>query len=198
MDGMTLLTQAQAAGLTVEADGNRLVLRGPKSAEELAQRLLRNKAEVMAALDNAPAVDGPESPAASETDFSAADGTLAASRFANWARPPCPTCGGVLWWEDLEGGRHCLNCERAKFEQSRELARLAHRLRAASGLPLRGAEVEAKPPTPGELRCDRCKSTQLVEATTHGGRTVRLDCARCGRFVAWKTWYGKLLVQNGN
>ena len=261
------------------------MVRGPKSAEELAQRLLRNKAEVMAALDNGPAVDGSKSPVASEsrvsktdessvsktseegnskdedstskveesipktsetmttmasemttttdeTDFSVTDDTLTESGFANWIRrpdatgrwgwerpglpevdrwwarstfrqlpelpPPCPTCRGVLWWGDLEGGRHCLDCERTTFEQSGELSRLAHRLRAASGLPAREAETKAELPAPGELRCDRCKGTQLVEATTHGGRTVRLDCARCGRFVAWRVWYGKLLVDNEN
>ena len=72
------------------------------------------------------------------------------------------------------------------------------RLRAAGSLPPWGAEAEAEPLPSGGLQCDRCKRVQFVEATTHGGRTVRLDCAKCGRFVAWKVWYGKLLVENGN
>jgi hypothetical protein len=48
---------------------------------------------------------------------------------------PCPNCGGLLWGEDLEGGRHCLDCEGAKFKRAEELAGLAQRLRAAGGLP---------------------------------------------------------------
>jgi hypothetical protein len=48
---------------------------------------------------------------------------------------PCPKCRGLLWWEDLEDGRHCLDCERAGFERAEEIAGLAARLREASGLP---------------------------------------------------------------
>ena len=131
-----------------------------------------------------------------------ADAELAAS--GDWSPgsvepgEPCPECRGLLWWETLEGGRHCLDCERAELERNRELARLAQRLRAAGSLPPWGAEAEAEPLPSGGLQCDRCKRVQFVEATTHGGRTVRLDCAKCGRFVAWKVWYGKLLVENGN
>ena len=33
MDGLTLLAEAGAAGLTILADGDRLVIRGPKSAD---------------------------------------------------------------------------------------------------------------------------------------------------------------------
>jgi hypothetical protein len=36
MDGMTLLAEARAAGLTVEAEGNRLRIRGPQRAGEIA------------------------------------------------------------------------------------------------------------------------------------------------------------------
>ncbi|MBI4507217.1 MAG: hypothetical protein HY691_16930 [Chloroflexi bacterium] len=47
MDGVTLLVQARAAGLDVHADGDRLVVRGPKSAEPLARQLLAAKVEIM-------------------------------------------------------------------------------------------------------------------------------------------------------
>ena len=50
MDGMTLLEEARAAGLTVLADGTRLVVRGPRAAEAMARRLLERKVEVLAAL----------------------------------------------------------------------------------------------------------------------------------------------------
>ena len=64
MVGMNLL--AEAPGLAVAADGDRLCIRGPKSAGEIARRLLDHKAEVMAALqaeadeaDPRPACPGP-------------------------------------------------------------------------------------------------------------------------------------------
>lgn len=66
MDGLRLLEDARAAGLTVEVDGNRLVVWGPKSAEKLAHRLLRNKAHVLAALGFAGWVRRPDTEAATE------------------------------------------------------------------------------------------------------------------------------------
>ena len=50
MDSLNLLTIAREAGLTVRADGDRLVVRGPRAAEALAREVLEHKAEVMAAL----------------------------------------------------------------------------------------------------------------------------------------------------
>ncbi len=50
MVAVTLLQEAEAAGLTVRVDGDRLVVRGPKSAADIAERLLDRKAEVIEAL----------------------------------------------------------------------------------------------------------------------------------------------------
>lgn len=50
MDGMTLLAEARAAGLEVRADGDRLVVRGPRTRENLARSLLAHKPDVMAAI----------------------------------------------------------------------------------------------------------------------------------------------------
>jgi len=50
MDGLTLLREAKKAGLGVRRDGDQLVIRGPRSAEAVAQRLLANKAAVIDAL----------------------------------------------------------------------------------------------------------------------------------------------------
>jgi hypothetical protein len=47
MDGLTLLNEARAAGLEVRTDGDRLVVRGPRSAETLARQLLAHKAELL-------------------------------------------------------------------------------------------------------------------------------------------------------
>jgi hypothetical protein len=47
MDALNLLEQAREAGLDVHADGEKLVVRGPKKAELLARELLDHKAEVL-------------------------------------------------------------------------------------------------------------------------------------------------------
>ena len=47
MDGVMLLSLARAAGLTVLADSDRLVVRGPTSCERLALELLERKAELL-------------------------------------------------------------------------------------------------------------------------------------------------------
>jgi len=50
MDGVGLLCDAKAAGLTVRAEGDRLKIQGPQEAEPLALRLLEHKRDVMKAL----------------------------------------------------------------------------------------------------------------------------------------------------
>ena len=40
------------------------------------------------------------------------------------------------------------------------------------------------------VRCDRCRSTEYRDVSIHGGRSVRRDCARCGRFLDFPVWYG--------
>jgi hypothetical protein len=49
----SLLNQATAAGLTLAVEGDRLVVRGPREAGELARLLLARKREVIAALNGA-------------------------------------------------------------------------------------------------------------------------------------------------
>jgi hypothetical protein len=50
MDGLTLLQQARDAGLAVESNGDKLVIRGPRRAEVVARLLIEHKPEVIAAL----------------------------------------------------------------------------------------------------------------------------------------------------
>jgi hypothetical protein len=50
MDGMSLLRRAKDAGLKVQADGDKLIVRGPRRLEAAALELLRHKPVVMAAL----------------------------------------------------------------------------------------------------------------------------------------------------
>lgn len=50
MEGLDLLQRAQAAGLDVSVDGDTLVIRGPRSADALAHRLLAHKADLLTLL----------------------------------------------------------------------------------------------------------------------------------------------------
>ena len=50
MDGVALLAQAREAGLEVRSRGDRLVIRGPKRAENVARLLLDQKPVVLDAL----------------------------------------------------------------------------------------------------------------------------------------------------
>ena len=47
MDVLTLLRQAWDAGLSLTADGNRLTIRGPRTAEPLVRELARHKPAVL-------------------------------------------------------------------------------------------------------------------------------------------------------
>jgi hypothetical protein len=50
MEILTILDRAREAGLTVQADGNELVIRGPRCAEAMVQVLAKHKAEVLVVL----------------------------------------------------------------------------------------------------------------------------------------------------
>ena len=47
MDRVSLMRRANQAGLKIKAVGNRLVVRGPESAEALAQAILARKLEIL-------------------------------------------------------------------------------------------------------------------------------------------------------
>jgi len=46
---------------------------------------------------------------------------------------PCPTCGGLMFWWDMLGGHHCMDCHpsRCPDEEAEQLRQLADRLRQA-------------------------------------------------------------------
>src|SRR5262245_54532289 len=50
MDGLSLLTEARTAGLTLTAEAGRLVIRGPNRADATARKLLGEKPAILAAL----------------------------------------------------------------------------------------------------------------------------------------------------
>ncbi len=133
MDGLTLLKEAKSAGLDVLADGDRLVIRGPRSAEAIARRLLAHKPDVMDALA-AESAAVPESPGlllqCIEPDEDAAP-------------RPCATCGGSDLWESLLGVWRCRHCDAAALARSRLLADKAARLREESLRQQQAAERRA-------------------------------------------------------
>lgn len=48
INSLKLFEQAKAAGLIVRLDGEKLVIKGPKSRAHLAKELIENKAEILA------------------------------------------------------------------------------------------------------------------------------------------------------
>jgi hypothetical protein len=88
MDGMTLLSEAWRAGLTVGLEGELLRITGPKSAGPVATKLLANKQAVIAALS------GPI-----DSELISAD------------ERPCETCGGLMLWWNLFNERKCMKCQ---------------------------------------------------------------------------------------
>lgn len=56
--------------------------------------------------------------------------------------------------------------------------------------PERRSDPDTLPLPAGVECCDRCGSTETTDTDIHGGRSVRRDCARCGRFRKFVTWYG--------
>jgi hypothetical protein len=45
-----------------------------------------------------------------------------------------------------------------------------------------------KPSKPEPRACDRCRTSQVKNFPIHGGRSIRRDCAKCGRFLCWWRW----------
>ena len=50
MDAMTLLREAREAGLAVHIDGDKLVVKGPRTAAPVVEKLRQHKPEIMEAL----------------------------------------------------------------------------------------------------------------------------------------------------
>jgi hypothetical protein len=124
MDCLMLLKEARVAGLVVLADGDRLVVRGPRSAAAMAQRLLEHKAEVLRALATpaagtipavAASVDHQDDPGGCDEDLD--------------ALAPCPACGSLDLWQTIVGNWRCQHCDAAALRRSRSWAEKAARLR---------------------------------------------------------------------
>ena len=60
--------------------------------------------------------------------------------------------------------------------------------------PVGEASAVCLPQSPDEPEvtlCDRCGCSRMKDIPIHGGRSIRRDCARCGRFKNFSVWYGE-------
>jgi len=129
MDGMKLLVEARLCGLIVVPEGDLLVIRGPRSAEAIAQRLLAHKADVMMAL----AVECAVTTAGIDEGVQV---TVEANSRLEWTEldedagpSPCSKCGGSDLWEPILGPWRCQGCDASALHRSRSLADKAARMR---------------------------------------------------------------------
>jgi hypothetical protein len=119
MVGVTLLQEARSAGLAVVANGDRLVIRGPRSAAAIASRLLALKPDVMLAL--------------TLSDNLAVKSQLGDTvfDFDSLSEPsdPCQKCGSLETWYEFTGKPHCQHCEADQLQRCLDLVRRASQLR---------------------------------------------------------------------
>jgi hypothetical protein len=52
-----------------------------------------------------------------------------------------------------------------------------------------GSRPKAAKPIPGI--CPRCGSDQFKDVPIHGGKSIRRDCAKCSKFLAFPRWSPK-------
>jgi hypothetical protein len=132
MVGITFLSQAQSAGLTVEVNSGKLVIRGPKKHAMLAQSLLAHK---QAILDELAAAElAAERQAIQEVEREAeALQQLHAENYGDDDPPevlddlgPACTCGSLMFWWDAAERQRCLLCDPPL--QSERLFELAERI----------------------------------------------------------------------
>jgi hypothetical protein len=107
-------------------------------------------------------------------------------------RSDCPTCGKTASLDITEGENG--------IPHIRAPCRCLDPLAALDGLeavPLSEfrrpkAAPPQRPPKPRkpDAVCP-CGSTQWRDVPIHGGRSIRRDCARCGRFLSFPLWYGQ-------
>ena len=104
MDGLELLDRAYMSGLQVTANGDQLVVRGPRSAEPLALDLLDHKHDVLRVL------------APSSCACSPMRGPAIVGRY-----PSCPRCARSGRCPSCEGCRACgVGCQPGEEERGQD------------------------------------------------------------------------------
>lgn len=109
MDGVSLLIEARRAGLQVRAEGDCLVIRGPRRLEPLALKLLAYKQAVLAALRGCPTCGATPEELELVCRRRALDEALAAYERH---KAECTTCrSGPPWCDEGRGlRRRYLDC----------------------------------------------------------------------------------------
>lgn len=202
-----LLADCEAHGirLALAGDGG-LVIDAPQNTltPELLGRLKAHKGELLAVLqvllanhllDAGQVQRGTEHGAFGQIDFPIApDGGEADVQPALEK----PSEFGVANLETVPAGKN--DAERGEWA-AREpfLNRVDHALIVPS---LRMRDNDSAPAATVTARNDcaktvcRCGSTTWRDVSIHDGQSVRRDCGRCGRFLAFPVWYGKDALQN--
>lgn len=68
-------------------------------------------------------------------------------------------------------------------------AELLTLLRSPAAVPAAPFDATGGPPVAPKPVC-QCGSTTWQDVPIHGGRSLRRDCGRCGRFIAFTVWHG--------
>jgi hypothetical protein len=119
MDGIELLLRATQAGLTVQVVDGRLKIKGPKTEDSLANLLIANKTEVMAALAAAAPGCFCDSHTTGDGDETSKSSGLAGVSSPAQALQPAieaTDCGSVhiqpQRWDHRDGRAYCPGCGR--------------------------------------------------------------------------------------
>ena len=108
----------------------------------------------------------------------------------------------TVWWTLLDDGRVRVDVEvelpesvwAALADQRDELVAIASRgwpiWQSSPIWPARSWDRDQLPLPSGLDACDRCLSTETTDQPIHGGRSIRRDCAVCGRFRKFTVWNG--------
>jgi DNA-directed RNA polymerase subunit RPC12/RpoP len=127
----------------------------------------------------------PQSAVTAELLAQLRDHKLALLRRLREPHGPCSTCGSAIHSGLRDGQVICPGCTSADPTDVTEwLPGFADRI--------------TDPHRPDDQRdtrvieCSRCGSQRFRDVPIHNGRSVRSDCAQCGRFLAFPVWYGTM------
>jgi hypothetical protein len=210
MDARILFDALRQRGVTLAVVGDELRYRPKRAVDETTLALLRqHKAALVELLE-----EEQRRGEAVRYDQGPAEGALPASlgnRVAalldklrahgcqvealgdgQTVRADCPSCRMAAAL-DLSEGTDGLPVIRSRCRCFDPLAALEGR-EAVSLAEFR--QPKASPPQrpPKPKRPDAvcpCGSTKWRDVPIHGGRSIRRDCARCGRFLGFPLWYGQ-------
>jgi hypothetical protein len=107
MDFMKLIYEAQVAGLTLRADADKLVIRGPRSAEAIVAQLMAHKDEILAIVRTSCHL----SPKPRSTPTNLKDTETRRRNSPADEAAPCRRCGSALGWRTADGRVACAECE---------------------------------------------------------------------------------------